>query len=145
MHSISQAGAIKRVKQVEPMERLHLVALEMTDEMPPNRNRHLVHLGKRFLDPVLAHVRYARIPCRERSLRPVGLGDCDDCNLLLVTAASNRFLDLSADGFQPVREVRERHNAATYRKLQSESRETPRTLARLESSVKRGHDSTPER
>jgi len=51
------------------------------------------------------------------------LGYSDDCNLLTVTTTSHCRFDSVSDFAKPVREFWKRHNVASYRRLQSESRE----------------------
>src|SRR6185503_4409274 len=115
---------------------------EMSDEMPAHRRRGRIHLGKRFLHPILPDVAKPGVVRRLNGIRAVRLGDRHDRDGLSVTAAAPRCLDSIAHLSKPFREVRKRHKTPSYRKLQSESREASWTLADAGSSTVRGQERT---
>ncbi|HET9010269.1 MAG TPA: hypothetical protein VFN38_00575, partial [Gemmatimonadaceae bacterium] len=87
---VGEPGAVDRMHEVEPLDRLRLVPLQMADEVPSNRHIDLSHLGQRFLHPVFADVRDTEIPRRSDGVGSVRLGDRDDRHWLAMTTASDR-------------------------------------------------------
>ena len=106
------------MEQMKAREVLHLVPLQVTDEVPAElEGGDGVHLLQRLLYPVLTDVPKAHIPCGLQRVRSVGLGHGDECHLsrLYVPAAPCRRVDPLPNLPNPVRQVEKRHKAATYR------------------------------
>src|SRR3954464_4549412 len=96
---------------------LHLVPLEMTNEVPTYWRLDCGHLAHRFLNTVFADVAE---PCPDRGIDRVGsvrLGDRDDGALLAVSAAADRVSHSLSNLGQTVRQVLKWHNARKYQGL----------------------------
>jgi len=89
-YRIRQPGAVERMQEDEPLQRLHLVPLKVPDQMPANRHFDPAHLLQRFLHFVLADVVQAHLVRGARRVGPVRLRDRYDRHLLPVTAACYR-------------------------------------------------------
>ena len=74
----------------EAVEVLHLVALQVADEMPAHWHLHRGHFAERFLNPVFADVVQAGLPCRLNGVRTVRLGDRDERDPLPMSPARHR-------------------------------------------------------
>src|SRR5262249_288630 len=120
---VGQPRAVEGVQKLEARQVFHLVALKVSNQVPPHRASNDIHLGEGFLHSVLADVSEPRFPRRLYGVGTMRLGYSDDRYLLPVTTASHCRFDSVSDFSQPVREVRKRHNEPSYRRLQSESRE----------------------
>src|SRR5690242_13705792 len=127
------------MEKVEPREELHFVALEVTNEMPAYGDGDEIHLWQGFLHAILTDVSNTGIPGRLNGVRAMRLGYSDDRHPLSVTTAPSCRLDSISNFSQPVREVWKRHNVASYRRLQSESREAL-GVGRPESARRAGHE-----
>ena len=108
---------------MEAVERLHLVSLQMADEVPPNGRRRRRPSSAALPAPDFRRRRRGRVGRRLHGIGPVRLRDCDDRDRLAVPPAPHRSVDPVAHLTEPRRKVRKRHNVAIYRRLQSESRE----------------------
>src|SRR5436190_19476210 len=101
---------------MKPRERLHFVALQVANEVPPQRQSERVHLVQRFLDLVLAHIPKAGIPSSLQRIESVCLGHGDELyRLAFLTAATRRFVNPLPNLPNPLRQVGKRHKAASYR------------------------------
>src|SRR5688500_12583221 len=103
------------MEQMKAREVLHLVPLQMTDEVPAERQLENVHLLQCFLNAVLTDVPEACIPRGLQRIRSVVLGHRDDRHRLPVTTALSCCVDPLPHLPNPRRQVEERHEAATYR------------------------------
>src|SRR5687767_128220 len=103
------------MEQMKTREMLHLVALQVADEMPPERKLEGVHLFQRLLDLVLTNVLKPRVPCGLQRVQSLSLRNRDDPDRLIVPAAPHRCVDPLPNLPNPVCQVAKRHKAASYR------------------------------
>src|SRR6185503_12126240 len=98
-------------------EMLHLVPLQVPDEVPAERQLEGIHLVERFLNAVFTDVPKARVPSGLQRIRSMGLGHRDDRDRFAspVSAAPSRRVDPLPNLPNPVRQVEKRHKAASYR------------------------------
>jgi hypothetical protein len=107
---IRQSRAVESVKERETIERLHLVSLKMSDQMPPHRSAHLSHFGNRFLNSILADVGKACLVRRKHGLGSMGLGHCDNRHRLTSPTTLDRERDARADLRDSRSELRKKHS-----------------------------------
>ena len=93
MHRVGQPSAVERMEEIEPRKGLHLVPLQMPDEVPPYRHSDGIHFWKRLLHPVLTNVAQPRVPCSSDGIGSVRLGHRDDLYHLAMTGTSHRGID----------------------------------------------------
>src|SRR5688500_3264833 len=84
---------VERMHQHEVVERFHLVALQMPDQMPAHRNIDRRYLSQRFLDFVLANVVQPAVVCCSRRAGAVRPRISDDRHLLAMPAALPGVID----------------------------------------------------
>src|SRR5687768_7826792 len=88
-----EAGTVERMQQDEMIERLHLVPLQVPDEMPVDRHIYGRHFPQRFLNLVLANVVKSAFIGGSHRVGTVGLRDRHDRDLLAVTSTLASRLD----------------------------------------------------
>jgi hypothetical protein len=98
------------VKKREAVERPDLVPLEMSDQMPADRHRHIGHLCERFLHPVFADVTETALPRRHNRIGAMGLRHGDNCHILATSAPRYRELDAPPCLGDPRAQLRKRHS-----------------------------------
>jgi hypothetical protein len=87
--------------EVERVELLHLVPLQVPDEMPAERSIDLRHLPERLLHLVLPYVPHSGVPRCQRRVGTVGLRHGHHGHALAVPASRLRPLDLLVYRGQP--------------------------------------------
>src|SRR3954464_733326 len=142
VHGLGESQAVDGMNQGKTLGGLHLVPLEMTNEVPTYWRLDRGHLAHRFLNAVFTNVTES---CADRGFDRVGsvrLSDRDDGDLLAVSAAADRVSHSLSNLGQTVRQVLKWHNARKYQGLHVRSRETSWPLFRAESSRRRGQSSS---
>jgi hypothetical protein len=92
-HRSREPFTVERMQQHEMIERLHLVPLQVPDEMPAHRNVHRGHFLERFLNLVLTDIAQPALVRGARGVGTVRLRDRHDRHLLAVPSALARRLD----------------------------------------------------
>jgi hypothetical protein len=107
---VREPRAVHRVHEREAADVLHLVTLQVPDQVPAHRNGHLLHLAEGLLDLVLADVPQPRVPRGLHRLGAVRLRDRDDRDVLPVPAAGDRGSNALAYLPHPRGKVGKEHN-----------------------------------
>src|SRR5204863_10058605 len=89
----SKTTTVHRMDHLESVDYFRLVALKVSDEVPPDREAHFAHLRQRFLHLVLTDVRDTAFPRGQYRVRTVRLGHRNDRNPLCMSTSSDRRRD----------------------------------------------------